>query len=419
MSYRVVKTIWIPTLLVALLFNAPSAQAQDNQGFIYGRVVTESGTEYTGFLRWGNQEAFWDDLFHSAKEVLPYLEDLEEDDRRDLRRRGRKRFSFPKIWNMVIEDDGWPGTRMFIARFGDISRIEPRRRGQATVHMRNGKEYEVKGASDDVSSKIHVGDKSLGKIDLRWDRIESIEFMSAPKGADPGVWRLYGKVETHEGDFEGYIQWDKQECLNIDRLDGDTEDGDLSIEMGRIRSIERRGRRSSTVVLKDDRTLRLHGSNDVNHENRGIMIQDPDYGRVTVGWKSFKRLTFIDSPGSGQGYGDYPARGPLTGTVTDDKGKKYNGRIVFDLDESEGWEMLNGKIEDVEFDIPFWSVISLEPRGSDECRIVLKSGKKLTFEDGHDVTGRNAGILVFTDDDRDPVYLRWKDIERMEFDHRG
>ena len=48
--------------------------ADDNQGFLYGRVITDSGTEYVGFLRWGDEEAFWDDLFHSLKEDLPYQE---------------------------------------------------------------------------------------------------------------------------------------------------------------------------------------------------------------------------------------------------------------------------------------------------------------------------------------------------------
>ncbi len=45
----------------------PVAAVQESQGFIYGRAITKSGAHFTGFVRWGDEEAFWDDLFHAAK----------------------------------------------------------------------------------------------------------------------------------------------------------------------------------------------------------------------------------------------------------------------------------------------------------------------------------------------------------------
>ncbi len=406
------QLIGITILFVSLLVIAQAAVAKDeHKGFIYGTVMTESGKEYTGFLRWGNQEAFWDDLFHSGKEDLPFLDDLDDDQIRELRKSKRRGFSLWKRWDVDYEI-----SRMFIARFGDIDKIEPMGEGDADVFMKNGNKFEVSGVADDVTSKIHVNDSSMGKIELHWDRLESIEFMAAPKSADPGVWRLHGKVETDEGIFEGYIQWDKQECLNIDKLDGDTDDGDVSIEMGRIRSIKSNGRRSSTVTLKDGRSFKLSGSNDVNSENRGVMVEDPRYGRVTIGWKAFESVTFSDPCASGDGYDDYPARGSLKGTVTDDRGNTYKGRIVIDLDEAEGWEILNGDVGHIDFDIPIYRIKLLEPRGYDECRVTLKNGEKITLEDGQDVTEDNAGILVFTNGN-DPKYIEWGDIEKIEFDH--
>jgi hypothetical protein len=406
------QLIGITILFVSLfVIGRPAVAKDEHKGFIYGRVTTESGKQYTGFLRWGNQEAFWDDLFHSGKEDLPFLDDLDDDQIRELRKSRRRGFSLWKRWDVDYEI-----SRMFIARFGDIDKIEPMGEGEADVFMKNGNKFAVSGVADDVTSKIHVNDASMGKIELHWDRIESIEFMAVPKGADPGVWRLHGKVKTDEGDFEGYIQWDKQECLNIDKLDGDTDDGDVSIEMGSIRSIESNGRRSSTVTLKDGRSFKLSGSNDVNSENRGVMVEDPRYGRATVGWKAFESVTFSEPGESGYGYDDYPARGPLKGTVTDDRGNTYKGRIVIDLDEAEGWEILNGDVGHIDFDIPIYRIKSLEPRGSDECRVVLTNGEKLTLEGGQDVTEDNAGILVFTNG-KDPVYLEWGDIQKIEFDH--
>jgi hypothetical protein len=400
-------------MFVAIALTAQAAIASDDhQGFLYGRVLTESGSEYTGFLRWGSQESFWDDLFHSGKEDLPYLDELDDDEIRALRRSRRRGFSLFRDWG-----DSYDVSRMFIARFGDIERIEPMGEGEADVVMKNGSEYEVSGVADDVTSKIHVNDASMGKIELHWDRLESIEFMPVPKNADPGVWRLHGKVVTDEGDFEGFIQWDKQECINTDKLDGDTDDGDVSIEMGRIQSIESNGRRSSTITLRDGRSFKLSGSNDVNNENRGIMVEDPRYGRVTVHWKAFDSVTFSEPGKSGEGYNDYPARGPLKGTVTDDRGNTYKGRIVIDLDEAEGWEILNGDVGHIEFDIPIYRIAVLEPIGRDETRVTLTNGEKLVLEDGQDVSDDNAGVLVI-ENGRDTVYIKWDDVEKIEFDHK-
>lgn len=412
----------------------PSDRA--NAGFIYGEVETRSGRTYRGFLRWGNQEAFWDDLFHSSKQDNPYLEDdwwrdyerererdrdrdsdrERERDRRDRRDRDRRGFSWGD-WDFRW-GDGRSGSRIFVARFGDIEQIVVTGGDRADVVMKSGTTYDVEGYSNDVGGKVHVDDQELGEIELRWDRIETIRFMAAPRGADPGVTRLHGTVDTRAGQFQGFIQWDKQECTSADILDGETEDGEVDIPMGRIRSIERRSRRASIVTLKDGREFEMRGSNDVNDENRGIMVEDPRYGRVTVPWREFDKLTFSDDAGSGRGYAEFPGTGRLFGTVTDAKGETHTGRIVFDLDESEGWEMLNGSMRDLQFDIPLELVASIQPAGRDACTVVLRTGEEVELEDGQDVSDRNDGVLVFaSDNDRDAVYVRWRDVERIEFSH--
>ncbi len=40
---------------------------------------------------------------------------------------------------------------------------------------------------------------------------------------------LYGTVETYDGTYSGYIQWDHDERIATDKLDGDAEDGKMSI----------------------------------------------------------------------------------------------------------------------------------------------------------------------------------------------
>ena len=51
----------------------PSASADGSGAFLQGTVVTRSGERHAGLLRWGGEEAFWDDLLNASKEDLPYL----------------------------------------------------------------------------------------------------------------------------------------------------------------------------------------------------------------------------------------------------------------------------------------------------------------------------------------------------------
>ena len=134
---------------------------------------------------------------------------------------------------------------------------------------------------------------------------------------------------------------------------------------------------------------------------------------MTIDWDSFDRVTFGEPGGSGRGYGAFQPLGELTGTVIDEHGERHTGQIVFDLDESEGWEMLNGDINGIEFDIPFSMVVSVEPLRGDRARVELVSGEVLTLEDTADVSEDNAGVLVLHD--RQSTYIPWDEVERIEF----
>jgi len=416
-SVRLAMVAMAALVALSALSVAPAA-AGDNRGFIYGHITTDSGREYTGFLRWGTEEACWDDLFHSSKVDLPFQDEV---DRKERNRRSRTHEGtairiFDKTIKLgdVSSITGTP-SRVFIARFGDIERIEVTGSSDATVHMKSGSRFDVSGYSNDVGGTVHVDDAHLGGIDLRWDRIETIAFRSAPPDADPGAFRLRGVVETDAGTFEGFIQWDKEECLSTDLLDGHSEDGKVSIPMGQIRSIERRGRSSSLVALKDGRSFRLRDTNDVDADNRGVMVEDARYGRVTIGWGEFERLTLADPGPSGRGYDDFPKGRRLHGAVASTRGAAHQGEIVFDLDESEDWEILNGSHRGIEYDIPLRNVAAIRPGARDRAEVVLGNGEELRLEDTQDVSGSNDGILIYAGSGK-PTYLEWNDVEEIRFD---
>jgi len=384
-----------------------ASASQDVGGYLYGTIETTSDNSYTGLLRWGREEAFWDDHFNATKQDEPATGRLPRGYKREPRR--------VEVFGLEISgpwERSW-SPRQLIVRFGDLSEIRPRSHDRAELVFRSGQTLRIEGGSNDLGGKITVWDDSLGKIDVDWDRIRSIRFASTPASARPEGQRLWTRVRTTVGDFSGYLQWDKQEALTVDELDGDTDDGDVSIPMGRIRAIERRSRRSSRVELIDGRTLELSGSNDVDSSNRGIVVEDARFGRVEIPWEVFERADIEVAKDSGKRYGDYPSLGPIEAKVTLRGGKTRQGKIAFDLDETHGWEMLNGIQDDVDYDIPFARVKSIRPLGSRRSEVTLTNGEKLRLEGQTDVSDDNAGI-AFLDAEGDDAYVSWEDVELVE-----
>jgi len=402
----------IPVVQAFAVIAAPRAGAATSaRGFLYGTVKSENGKEYTGLLRWGREEACWGDFFNSAKEELPYIDRLPRDERS---RRSRIRIFGTDVGYKWSNDYA---SRQFEARFGDIREIRPRHGERVDVTMKSGTTFAVDGGSNDIGAEIHVHDDAIGEVAIPWNRIESITFRAAPSGVDPGVSRLYGKLKAEDFTFEGWIQWDSEECLSTDVLNGTSDDGKLAIEMGKIASIARDGRKASEVTLKDGRTFRMSGTNDVDDSIRGIFVEDTRLGRVKVNWDSFDRLDFIEKSDSGPGYDDFKPSGPIRGTVTDEDGKTYRGRIIFDLDEEETWEFLNGNRYDVEYNIAFADIRSIEPRDRDSSRILLGNGAEVVLEDSQDVSDRNDGVLILAGDrDKDGTYLRWDEVRKIDFE---
>ncbi len=309
--------------------------------------------------------------------------------------------------------------RLFMARFGDIARIEARGR-DVRVTLKSGTVFDLdRFSASDFDDGVRVWDGRRGVVDLDSLRIRAIELLPTPRpGAAPD--RLHGTVRTRQGDFTGFVQWDREECVGSDELDGHTADGELSLRFDTIRSIARRSRDSSLVTLLDGREIVLSGTREVGHGNRGVYVDDPRYGRVLVSWDAFERIEF--SPGgSGPAYGDFPPGGPLTGSVTTRDGRRLAGRLVYDLDESEITETLDAPSEGVDYTIPFGLIASIvlpgpEERGAQRARVTLHSGEELQLERTGDLGEGNAGMLIFVDGRQRPEYVPWTDVEQVDLD---
>lgn len=402
---------------------APSKSATHaGQGFLFGRVTTEAGAAYTGRLRFGrDEEASWGDYFNGFKPRNPWVSQPPLDELLD-KRRPFTIFGFEIPIGTPRADIGRP----FMARLGDIARIESQGR-DLRVTLKSGTAFELAwGSANDLDDGVRVWDEERGVVDLsHWAggippasqvRIRTIEMLPTAPLRDLPT-RLHGTVRTRDGDFSGFIQWNRESGVSTDELAGRTVDGSVKLRFDTIRSIARRTVDSALVTLADGRELVLSGARAVGKDSNGIYVDDHRYGRVLVSWGAFERLDFSDAGGSGPAYGDFPKGSALTGTVTTRAGQRLSGRLVYDLDESETTETLDAPSHGVDYTIPLGLVASITiAAGGSRAAATLHSGETLQLDQAGDLGSGNAGVLVVVEGKQRPEYVRWPEIVRIDFD---
>jgi hypothetical protein len=396
---------------------------EGSQGFLYGRVTTDDGAAYLGRLRFGrDEEAFWGDYFNGSKGDNPWATHAPAGQAAE-QRRPITIFGF----EIPLGERQSDLVRPFMARFGDIARIEARGR-HVRVALKSGTVFDLnRMAASDFDDGVRVWDDRRGVVDLAsWAggipppsrvRIRAIELLpTARLGAVPA--RLHGTVHTRQGDFSGFVQWDRQDCVGLDELEGRTGNGALSLRFDTIRSIARRSGDSSLVTLLDGREIALSGTREVGRGNRGMYVDDPRYGRVLVSWAAFERIDF-SAAGSGPAYDDFARGRSLTGSVTTRGGRRLTGRLVYDLDESETTETLDAPSQGVDYTIPLGLVASIVPvgkeRGARRAVVTLHDGEELQLDRAGDLGEGNGGMLIFIDGRERPEYVQWTDIEQIDF----
>ncbi len=282
---------------------------------------------------------------------------------------------------------------------------------------KNGGQPRVKDDGNDIGEKVQVMDPELGEISIDWKNIDRIEFLPTPSKLNQTFGLpIYGTVEGMRREkYTGFIVWDNDERLLTDKLDGDSDDGDVSISFKDIASIEKRGR-GSFIVTKSGRELYLTGSNDVNDENRGVMVVVPEVGIVKFSWDAFRKVTFTTPNNTGAAFDDFKAPKMMTGSISRIDGNELKGEIVYDIDETIDFEIIEGEENGIEYLIPMKNIKSVTPKNYDYSQIELRSGQSLLLGEGRDVSARNAGVLVFQKGKKDPIYVSWRKIDRITFD---
>ncbi len=391
-----------------------SANAQNTEGYIYGKVHTYRQT-YQGQIRWGKEEAFWNDFFNAGKTRDSYHQSFVERDQNtdDSDFWEELDWSLSSIW-----DNKGHVSHEFSTQFGNIAAIINKGRSRIDLQLKNGMQIELSGRGyNDVGSTIVIYDEELGKIKLDWDRIEMVEFMATPsdlrvQGGNP----IYGTVETfRSGTYTGFVQWDHDERLGEDVLDGDSRDGDMSIPFSNIKRIEK-DRGGSYVTLNSGREFFLRGTNDVNSDNDGIIVSVDDIGKIDIPWRVFESVTFEEVSSSGPSYDSYKVPKGLSGTVLTYDRDEFKGRIIYDVDEASEVETLEADDDEIEYMVPFFNIKRITPKNSEYCAIELRNGEEIFLGERRDVNEDNDGILLFGRNQKDPIYIRWRDVKEIIFD---
>src|SRR5829696_6714593 len=163
--------------------------AETYQGFLYGRISTIDGPTYEGRLRWGvDQEAFWGDYFNGSKRENPWLAHVPPE------RLPRERHPIEILGIKIAERESQSDVgRPFMARFGEIARIEARGR-EVRVILKSGTVFDLdRFDASDLDDGVRVWDGKRGVVDLDSLRIRTIELLPTP-APGPAPYRLHGTV---------------------------------------------------------------------------------------------------------------------------------------------------------------------------------------------------------------------------------
>ncbi|PCH70941.1 MAG: hypothetical protein COC06_03095 [Bacteroidales bacterium] len=405
-------------LIAQLFLGSFSVSGQTYPCYLYGSITTVDGDVYKGAIRWNDEEVFLSDMFNAEKEENPYLKYLPEFKEKISYERNYKKRSWDRF-EVTINDERRSRTsiydRKFQCRFGDIKSISVTGSESVSLELKGGKYINLSGGSNDVGTKVWIIDQELGLLKIDWERIDIVSFEtpvtdSVETFGEP----IYGKLITTKGEFTGFIQWDHDERLAGDKLDGRSRDGDLSIPFDKIKTIEKT-ENGSRITLHSERQFELTGKNDVNKYNRGIIVSIPNVGRIDFPWSQFLSLEVLShSKINSDCLSEFRVSERLFGTLVTKRGKSYKGVIVYDLDEAMDSEVLNGLNDKLEFSVPFRNIRSIKPMAYNYCLVELKNGMKLYLGDKTDVSNKNAGVIVFVKDNEYQNF-KWEDIERIDF----
>ncbi len=406
-------------LLLVLFTFGFSKHVQADTEFIYGKISTFLGETYIGQIRWGNEEAFWTDRFNANKVYNNNIDFLS--DKEILQLKKEKQMYQHEDWkngdDSQLQNDKseYAFLHQFSCQFGEIKTIKMNRWEKAELELRDGSKVMVSGkGTNDMDTPITIYDLKKGKLELDWMEIAEVEFLKEPSLFKSAIGdQLYGTVFTPQGQYTGLIEWDKDERVTTDELNGNISDGKFTESFDNIKSIEPH-QKGSLVTKQNGEEIYVFGTNDVNSKNRGVIVTIENVGHINVDWENLNRVEFSTKKKDGKSYTQFQKPKEISGTVKTKEGKSIKGKIVFDLDEQFDFEVLNGASGKMFYEIPFRNIKRILPTDAHNCTVELKTKQQIQLRDSQDVSFKNEGLLVFQNS-TNPIYVSWREVEEVVF----
>ena len=400
--------------ILVLFFVAlnPSGSWAQSAGYIYGKVLLKNGQSYQGQLRWDDREAMWSDIFDAYKADRPYQNLLSDAESKKLKAEGGDfKFGFMELW----EDRNPDFSFMFRCSFGDIEKLESIGDNLVSLRLKNGHKINLKEDGGDIDDDITVIDNSLGRQKFKFSNVKSILFSSTPESyRSPMGKPVYGKIMTSSGIYQGYITWDREECLANDIISGKQEGQLLNLKFGDIVQIKAQ-RDGSLIILKSGKELFLNDHDDVDDGNHGIAVRELSFGTIEVDWEHFISATFFTPEKPAKSYPEFKEPNLLRATTRTVNGAKLVSQIVFDLDEIYDIEFLNGANGGFTYYIPFSLVTTIEPQNDKFSAVSVRSGEQFLLGDSGDVNIQNNG-LILKYSENNAQFLEWNQVKSIQFD---
>ncbi len=410
-------------LLVALapaqaqgVLPAASGLASEAETRLWGTVTRTDGSAVSGFLIWDLNEATpWDVL--TADLRIP--EEIKElwiaHAQQDPEPRDRS-IDFGGVrltWEKEIR--GYPSVQSSGLRFGHIGRIVPDG-NEARVELRSGVVIEMVGSATDLGTalrEIRVEPPNGAPVSFGWSEVAEVELGDPPENASPTGTRLYGTVRSRSGaTFTGWASWNAARAFVEDELVG----ADRAVPFGQVQRLER---------VADDLRVRLRSGEEILLRRGGdvgsdLDLSDPRMGSVVIPWSEFASFEFGDAGAHAPTASEVAWDGgaPLRGTVRNEAGESHTGIILWDMQESSSWELLDGEHRGLELRVEFTEIARIEKLSPESAEVTLRDGRRLVIEGSNDVDDSNRGILV-TPDQGDPVWMDWAGFRSVDFQLPG
>jgi len=95
--------------------------------------------------------------------------------------------------------------------------------------------------------------------------------------------------------------------------------------------------------------------------------------------------------------------------------RTVKGEIAWDNDETRSWEMLNGEMDGIEFQIEFGNVARIRKTGRGAL-VELRDGRTFELDGSNDVDDGNRGISIWNG--TLPQDVGWDEFAEVRFDNR-